>query len=246
MKIGIIGAGNIGGTVARKLAAAGHDVKLAGSRGPEAVRALAEKIGATPVSSQDATRDVEVIVLSIPFARIPDVARLFADVPPGTVVIDTSNYYPMRDGQIAEVDAGKPESVWTSEQLGRPVVKAFNAVLAHTLAENGRPAGSPGRIAIPVAGGDALASKTAQHLVDIAGFDAVDAGGLDSSWRQQPGTPAYCTELPAAELTQALDAANKERAPANRDRLIEEFMGADKPPGHEYIVSRNLAVTSRP
>ena len=139
MKIGIIGAGHIGGTLARKLSAGGHAVKLAGSKGPEEVREQAEKIGVVPVASHEAVRDVDVVVLSIPFAMIPGVADLFAHVPAETVVVDTSNYYPMRDGQIAAVDEGKPESVWSSEQLGRPVVKAFNAALARTLAEKGVP-----------------------------------------------------------------------------------------------------------
>lgn len=244
MKIGIIGAGHIGGTLARKLTAGGHAVKLAGSKGPEAVREQAEKIGAVPVASKEAVRDVDVVVLSIPFAKIPDVAKLFANVPPETVVIDTSNYYPMRDGQIAEVDEGKPESVWSSEQLGRPVVKAFNAALAQTLAEEGLPAGAPGRIAIPIASDDARAMKIAENLVDMAGFDPVDAGDLANSWRQQPGTPAYCTELPAPELVRALAAADKAQAPNNRDALIQEFMSSETPPSHDLIVRRNLAVTA--
>lgn len=159
MKIGIIGAGNIGATLARKLAAERHLVIMAGSKGPDTISEQAERIGAVPVTARDAAKGVDVIVLSFPFAKIPDVSELFPDVPADVIVVDTSNYYRQRDGQIAEVDEGKPESVWVSEQLGRPVIKAFNAVLAHTLADKGKPKGTAERIAIPVAGDDRRSKK---------------------------------------------------------------------------------------
>jgi len=244
MKIGIIGAGNIGGTLARKFVAAGHMVKLAGAKGPEEVREQAEKIGATPVASTDAVKNVDVIILSIPFASISDVSTLFAEVPATVCVVDTSNYYPMRDQKIADVEQGKPESVWTSEQLGRPVIKAFNAALAHTLAENGQPQGTPRRIAMPVAGDDSSNKTIVEQLVDEAGFDPVDAGTLADSWRQQPGTPAYCTELPTDELRQALAAADKDRAPGNRDAVMEEFMQATTTPTHDHVIERNRAISA--
>ncbi|MHD0215543.1 NADPH-dependent F420 reductase, partial [Corynebacterium diphtheriae] len=98
-----------------------------------------------------------------------------------------------RDGSIAEVDEGKPESVWVSERIGRPVVKAWNALLAETLANKGLAQGQPSRIAIPVAGDDNRAEAVIQDLVEETGFDALASGGLSDSWRQQPGTPAYCT-----------------------------------------------------
>jgi len=244
MKIGIIGAGNIGGTLARKFAAAGHLVKLATSKGPDDVRELAEKIGATPATAEDAVKDVDVVILSIPFASIPDVSKLFAEVPDNVCVVDTSNYYPMRDQKIVDVEEGKPESVWASEQLGRPVIKAFNAVLAHTLQENGKPPGTPGRIAMPLAGDDVLSKKIVAQLGDEAGFDPVDAGALAESWRQQPGTPAYCTELSVEELRQALAMADKDRAPANRDAVMQEFMQAATPPAHEHVIERNRAISA--
>lgn len=135
MKIGIIGAGNIGATLARKLVASGHGVKISNSKGPETIRDIARQTGAKAVSKEAAVRDVETIILSIPFARYPDVAPLFKSVPEATIVIDTSNYHPFRDGMITDVDSGKPESVWVSEQIGRSVVKAWNAVLAVQLGE---------------------------------------------------------------------------------------------------------------
>lgn len=244
MKIGMIGAGNIGATLARKFVAAGHAVKLAGSKGPDAIREKADTIGALAATSQDATRDVDVIILSIPFASIPDVAPVFKDVPAGVTVIDTTNYYPGRDGKIAEVENGMPESVWTSGHLGRPVVKTFNALLAHTLAEKGAPRGSVGRIAVPIAGDDPAARALARQLVDDAGFDGVDAGDLNDSWKQQPGSPAYCTELTRDDLAQALSNADKARIPRKRDAVTEAFMGAATMPGHEDTVKLNREVSA--
>jgi predicted dinucleotide-binding enzyme len=244
MKIGIIGAGNIGATLARKLAASGHEVKLANSRGPDTIRDLARELGATAVSREEAVQGVDVVVLSLPFAAYPGLAGLFDTVPAEVVVIDTSNYYPFRDGTIGEIVAGKPESVWVSERIGRPVIKAWNAVLSHTLAENGKPGGAGGRIAIPVAGDDAGAKETAMALVRATGFDALDAGLLAESWRQQPGTPAYCTELALDELASALAAADKHRAPANRESLIQEFMAGHGKLTHDDIVMRNRTVTA--
>lgn len=244
MKIGIIGAGNIGAKLARKLAASGHEVKLGNSRGPETIRDLARDLGVVPVSKEQAVKDVDVVVLSIPFAKHAGMAELFSNVPTEVVVIDTSNYYPFRDGAIGEIDNGKLESVWVSEQIGRAVIKAWNAVLSHTLSECGKPDGTPGRIAIPVAGDDAKAKEVAMQLVRATGFDAVDAGTLAESWRQQPGTPAYCTELASGELESALAAADKKRAPENREALIKEFMAGYGKLTHDEMVARNRAVTA--
>jgi predicted dinucleotide-binding enzyme len=185
-----------------------------------------------------------VVVLSIPFASYSDLAGLFSDVPAEVVVIDTSNYYPFRDGAITEVDDGKPESVWVSEQIGRPIIKAWNAVLAETLSDRGKPAGTPGRIAVPVAGDDAKAKATAFQLVDATGFDTLDAGTLAASWRQQPGTLGYCTELTLNDLKAALAAADKRRAPENREALIKEFAAAGAKLTHDEMVARNFAVTA--
>ncbi|MBB3224027.1 NADPH-dependent F420 reductase [Pseudoduganella umbonata] len=244
MKVGIIGAGNIGATIAQKLAAGGHAVKLANSRGPDTIRDLAHDLGVTAVSKEEAVNGVDAVILSIPFGGYSGMKDLFANVPAEVTVIDTSNYYPFRDGEIGEIDNGKPESVWVSEQIGRPVVKAWNAVLAQTLAEKGRPEGQSERIAIPVAGDDEEGKKLAMQLVSATGFDPVDAGTLAESWRQQPGTPAYCTELPADALASAIAEADKERAPSYREALIEEFMAGHGKLTHDDIVMRNRAVTA--
>lgn len=238
MKIGIIGAGNIGATLARKLAASGHDIKLANSKGPEAIRDLADESGATAVTKEVAVRDVAAVILSIPFANYAELAGLFTGVPAGVVVIDTSNYYPFRDGAIAAVDRGEPESVWVSKQIGRPLVKAWNAVLAETLASKGLTNGSPDRIAVPVAGDGAESKVVAMALVEV------DAGHLANSWRQQPGTPAYCTELTPHVLEAALVSAVRSKAPLNRDRLMKQFMESDHELSHAEIVALNRAGTS--
>jgi predicted dinucleotide-binding enzyme len=244
MKIGIIGAGNIGATLARKLVASGHKVKLANSTGPQSIQNLADQIGASAVTKEEAVREVEVVILSIPFARYPDLHETLSHVPHETVVIDTSNYYPGRDGSIKEVDDGLPESLWVSAQLGRPVIKAWNAVLAATLAEKGQPDGSPKRLALPVAGADVHAESVAQSLVEDTGFAALAAGALEDSWRQQPGTPAYCTELTLTELKLALNAADKARAPENRDALFARFMASESQFTHEQIVALNRTMTA--
>jgi predicted dinucleotide-binding enzyme len=212
MRIGIIGAGHIGGTLTRRFRKLGHDVKVANSRGPETLRDLAAETGATPVRIEDAVRDRDLVVVTIPEHAVPDLpAGLFDAAQPDTVVVDTGNYYPQRDGRIDAIESGTTESRWVSGELGRPVVKAFNNIYAKHLLENGRPAGDRNRIALPVAGDDPAAKKVVLGLVDELGFDAVDAGKLDESWRQQPGTPVYATDLAAAGVRRALAEAKPER-----------------------------------
>lgn len=244
MKIGIIGAGNIGSTLARKLAACGHDVKLANSKDPQSIQALADELGARAVTKEGAVADVDVVILSIPFAKYPDLRDTLSKACESTVVIDTSNYYPVRDGAIKEIDDGKAESVWISEQIGRPVVKAWNAVLAATLIEQGQPAGSSSRLALPVAGDNVIAVAIAQRLVEDTGFDALATGGLEGSWRQQPGTPAYCTELTLPELTSAVNAADKARMTQNRNALFDRFTASWGQLTREQMVASNRAMTA--
>lgn len=212
MKIGIIGTGHIGGTLTRRLSALGHDVSIANSRGPETLADLERETGARAVTVRDAARGQDVVIVTIPEKSVPDLPKdLFADSPASTVVVDTGNYYPQRDGRIGAIESGTMESGWVAQQLGRPVVKAFNNIRAQHLMELGKPAGAAGRIALPVAGDDAAAKAVVMRLVDELGFDAVDAGKLSESWRQQPGTPVYATDLDAAGVRRALAAARRER-----------------------------------
>jgi len=225
MKIGIIGAGNIGGTLTRRLTALGHEIFVANSRGPETLRELTKETGAKAVTARGAARAGEVVIVTIPEGHIPELPKdLFAGVPDNVVVVDTGNYYPRhRDGRIAEIEAGLPESRWSEKQLHRPVVKAFNNIYAMHLMEKGRPAGAPDRIALPVAGDDPKAKAVVMKLLGELGFDAVDSGGLDDSWRQQPGTPVYATDFNAEGVRRALAAASRKRPP--------KFEATDKSPG---------------
>jgi len=214
MKIGIIGAGNIGGNLTRRLRELGHEVSVANSRGPETLKELAAATGAKPVTVQQAARSGDVVVVTIPMKNIPQLPRdLFQGVRENVVVIDTGNYYPReRDGRIAPIEEGMVESRWVEQQLGHPVVKAFNNIYAQHLLDRGKPAGTPGRIALPVCGDDP-AKSVVMRLVDELGFDAVDGGSLDDSWRQQPGTPVYAMDFDASGVRKALAAAKPDRKP---------------------------------
>jgi predicted dinucleotide-binding enzyme len=213
MRIGVIGAGAIGGTLARHLARLGHQVSIANSRGPDSLTALAAEIDATPVSVTDAANAGDVVIVSIPQKAVPDLPRgLFANVPDSVVVVDTGNYYPeLRDGRIDAIERGMLDSEWVAQQLGRPVIKAFNSLYARSLLDKGVPPGTPGRVALPVAGDRLEAKSAVLRLVDEIGFDPVDAGDLASSWRQQPGAPAYCRDLEVAPLRRALAEADRSR-----------------------------------
>jgi predicted dinucleotide-binding enzyme len=218
MKLGIIGAGNIGSALTRRFTAAGHQVFVANSRGPQTLTKLAAETGAKPVNVKEAAHSGDVVVVTIPeknVSRLP--ADLFKDVPASVVVIDTGNYYPrQRDGRIDAIENGMPESQWVAQQLGRPVIKAFNNIYAARLQNFGLPADTTGRVAIPVAGDDPKAKAIVFRLVDEIGFDAVDAGSLAESWRQQPGTPVYGPDFVAAEVQRALSQASRERPIAFR------------------------------
>ncbi|MFI1465496.1 NADPH-dependent F420 reductase [Nocardia carnea] len=246
MKIGILGVGHIGKTLGRKLSAAGHDVKVANSRGPETIDATVLETGARAVTASEAVKDVDVVILSTPLNRVPDIAPLLAGVPAGTVVIDTSNYYPGRDSRIAAIEAGQIESIWAAEELGRPIVKAWNAIGSVSFALKGTPPGTPGRIAIPVAADDDSERAVGMALVEDTGFDGFDAGPLAQSWRQQPGAPAYCTDLTRDEMPAALASAEAARLPRRRDlsvAAISERVGdGTTNPDSEYGVRLSRAL----
>jgi predicted dinucleotide-binding enzyme len=239
MKIAILGTGHIGKTLVRRLSAAGHDVKVANSRGPETIEAELLSSGARAVTAQEALTDVDAVILSIPLNRIPDVAPLVAKLPDETVVIDTSNYYPFRDDRIEPIEAGQVESVWVAERLGRPIAKAWNAIGSASLAHKAQSAGMPGRIAIPVAADRDRDREVAMALVEDTGLDAFDAGTLADSWRQQPGAPAYCTDLTREEMGAALAAADRARLPKRRDlgvAVMQERLGAGTNPDEDWGV----------
>jgi 8-hydroxy-5-deazaflavin:NADPH oxidoreductase len=190
--IGFIGSGMIGGTVARLSVAAGHDVVLSNSRGPETLTDLVDELGprASAATGQQAATAGDLVVVSVPVKAYDS---LPAGALAGKVVLDTGNYYPQRDGQLAELDNG---SLTCSELLQRylqeaQVVKVFNNIFFKHLASLARPSGAADRTALPIAGDDEKAKAVAAEFLDSIGYDTVDTGSLAESWRQDAGTPCY-------------------------------------------------------
>ena len=250
MKIGVIGIGEMGGTLARRWSANGHQVRVANSRGAQAAKPFADEIGAEATDLYGAVEGADVVLLSIPFPAVAKLPRdVFDRAAEGVVIVDTGNYYPdVRDPRIAEIDAGMTESVWVSRQLGRPVFKAFNTLLFHSLSTQGKPEGSPDRLAVPVAGDEARAKLIVMALVDETGFDPVDGGSLEESWRQQPSTPAYCCDYDAAKTREGIGAAVKGKAAKLRDHEWRQGYGrlyADSPThadAHAQVIAMNRSL----
>jgi predicted dinucleotide-binding enzyme len=229
MRIGIIGAGLIGKTLAKKFSSAGHQVALADARGVASLQAFAQQAGVQAVEVVAATAGAQVLVLAVPLRSIPELAQtLQGQLRDDLIIVETTNYWPHRDEAIAAIDQGMVNSVWVQQQLGHAVVKAFSNIAAYSLATEGKPAGSPGRIALAVASDEPTATAVVCGLVNDAGFDALAAGALADSWRQQPGSPAYCTDLTLPELAAARQAAQRETLPALQQesfRLTQEVGG---------------------
>ncbi len=208
--LGLIGAGHIGSQLARLAVKYGYDVVVSNSRGPETLKPLVDELGphARAGTSAQAAAAGDLVVVTIPLKNISSVP-----VAPlaGKIVIDTDNYYPERDGHIRQLD---DEQTTTSELLQRhlptsKVVKAFNHIPAADLTTDGKPAGTPNRRALAIAGNDAGAKAVVARLIDQFGFDVVDMGGLDESWRIQRDTPAYGQRRTADELRRDLASARR-------------------------------------
>jgi predicted dinucleotide-binding enzyme len=207
MKIGIVGSGNVGGGLARRLGELEHEVSVSNSRGPQSLADLATESDARAATIEDAVRDAELVIVAVPLRAVPDLpCDAFAE----RVVVDACNYYSGRDGEIAQVEGGLPSSVWVAQHLGSAtVVKAFNNIQAGHLESHGRPQGDPDRIALPIASDDGAAKQRVADVVEQLGFDPVDAGTLADSWRQQPDTPVYGTDLDAAGVREGLATAER-------------------------------------
>ncbi|GAA2249188.1 NAD(P)-binding domain-containing protein [Herbiconiux moechotypicola] len=208
--IGFIGSGNIGGQLARLAVAHGYDVVVSNSRGPETLAALVAELGpqARAATPEEAAAAGDLVVVTVPL-------KAYEAVPAaplaGKIVIDTNNYYFERDGRIPVLDAGEAtvSGLLQAHLPGASVVKAFNNIMAADLTTTGSPAGSADRRALPIAGDDAAAKATVATLLDEFGFDAVDAGGLDDSWRFERDRPAYVVRMNAAEIPAKLAAAGE-------------------------------------
>ena len=212
MNIGIIGSGGMGSCLALKFVKLGHTVSIANSRGPASLKQLAKDIGAEAATVEEATKNKKVIVVSIPQKNVQDLPKnLFKQLPEDVVVIDTGNYYPsLRDGAIPALNQTGIDSLWVQEQLGIPVVKVFNSILAESLKDMGRPKGQKNRIALAVSGDDTKAKGVVFKLVDELGFDSFDIGTIAQSWKQQPGTSIYCRDIDLDELKKRVDAMGTE------------------------------------
>lgn len=221
MKIGVIGAGFIGRAVAQLALAAGHEVMLSNSRGPQTMSSVLSGIWGVQVgSAEDAAQFGDVVLVAIPLAHYRSVPVQELE---GKTVMDANNYYPERDGHIPELDRFETTtSRLLADHLPRShVVKVFNAIFAPDLTQDARPHGAPERRALPVAADDVAAKAQVIQLLDELGFDAVDAGGLDESWRFERAKPAYCVALDQAGLKAALAAAQRtvEVPPVDRSRF---------------------------
>jgi predicted dinucleotide-binding enzyme len=208
--IGLIGAGHIGSQLARLAVANGYDVVLSNSRGPETLASLVAELGprARAATTADAARSADIAVVTIPLKNYTSVP---VEPLKGKIVIDTNNYYPQRDGHIAELDN---ESTTTAELLQRhlpssKVVKAFNHIQAAALTGDAQPAGTKNRRALVIAGDDAAAKAAVARLIDQFGFDVVDAGPLSEGWRIQRDTPGYGPRRTAEEIKRDLAAAKR-------------------------------------
>jgi hypothetical protein len=207
--LSLIGSGHIGSELASLAVSRGYDVVLSNSRGPETLADLVAELGprARAATSADAASAGDIVVVTVP---LKGYRNLPAEALTGKVVVDTCNYYPQRDGRIPELD---DESTTTSELIqaqlpGARVVKAFNNIYFADLQE-GSPAGTPNRRALPIAGEDAAAKGTVTAMIDEFGFDVVDAGPLAEGWRFQRDTPAYVTPLDADGMREALGRAKR-------------------------------------
>lgn len=218
----------MGGTLIRQYARAGHSVKMANATGTEKLKSLALETGAVAVTLIDVVTDVDVIIVTIPLIGILKLPQqLFKNTSTHTAIVDTCNYYPIRDGIIKDIEDGMPESVWVSNQLQRPVVKAYNSILYRSLVHSGLPKGAASRLALPVAGDHKASKDLVSVLVGDSGFDALDHGSLQDSWRQQPGSPAYCTDLTSGQLKKSIGKAKRELLPGRRELGLKYIMTHD-------------------
>lgn len=227
MRIGIIGVGNIGTVLSHKLVNNEHKVKVADARSIDKLKN--KNFSGQAVEVEEVIKDIDILIIAIPFPATPDLKYLMDQVDDDVIIVDTANYAPgLRDNNIPDLDNGMPDSVWVSQQLGKPVIKAFNNLLEETLDDKGAPESTENRIAMAIAGDNSKDKEVVKDIVSKIGFDTVDSGLLKDSWRHQPGTPAYCTELTKKELEQALDNADNDKRPILREKMINEIQKLSK------------------
>lgn len=208
MKIGIIGAGFVGRTIATLAIKAGHQVMISNSRGPQTLFSFRSMVGCNAGTVSDAIQFGDVVIIAVPLTAIDQLPR---DLLAGKQLLDAVNYYPDRDGRVAVLDSLQTT---TSELLasylpGATITKAFNAIQMTHLERDGLPAGAPDRRALPLAGNDSEGKRLAHELYEAFGFDTVDVGPLSEGWRFERGTPAYCVPMTKAELEATLSGTTR-------------------------------------
>lgn len=220
--IGIIGAGNVGNALALQFTKAGHSVKVANSRGPESLKEFEKYTGAKAIGMQDLLEDIDILFIAIPFGNVLTLKPIINSLSEKTIVVDTGNYVPQRDGIIEEIQDGYPETAWMSKELQHPLVKAFNNIIANGIIINARPQQVLNKIALPISGNDPRSKNVIMTLINEIGITSYDAGGLEESWRQQPGQPAYCTDPSITELNTLLSKALPSfKARENQDKAMK-------------------------
>jgi len=228
MNIGVIGTGDIGAVIVKKLRDAGYLVKVANSKGPDSLRELSAKTGAIPVSVEEVVQDVDILFLVLPQKAFPVLPKgLLNKAKKEAIVIDVGNYYSWRDGRIDEIESGLTDSAWVEKQIGRPVVKVLNSIGSKNLAGAGRLHGSRDRVALPISGDNPKAKETVAQLIDRIGFDSVDAGTIAESWRQQPGSPVYCVNPTKEELQQWLKNVDRSSLITNKEKGTKEYRAVE-------------------
>lgn len=230
MDIGIIGAGMIGGTLARRLSQLNYNVTIANSRGPETLKDLAAEINVKTGTAYEVARNNDIVVITIPQKNIADLPKdLFDGVKDDVIVIDTCNYYPLlRDGVIEELEQDLTNSEWVQAKIKRPVVKTFNSIFFESLGNAGRPKDDKNRIALPVSGDRKKDKGAVRDLLDQLGFDFFDVGELKNSWKYEPGTPTYCMDFNLETLKNKLNDLGTIRTPEIKANIIEQRTAQEK------------------
>lgn len=230
MDIGIIGAGMIGGTLARRLSQLNYNVTIANSRGLETLKDLAAEINVKTGTAYEVARNNDIVVITIPQKNIADLPKdLFDGVKDDVIVIDTCNYYPLlRDGVIEELEQDLTNSEWVQAKIKRPVVKTFNSIFFESLGNAGRPKDDKNRIALPVSGDRKKDKGAVRDLLDQLGFDFFDVGELKNSWKYEPGTPTYCMDFNLETLKNKLNDLGTIRTPEIKANIIEQRTAQEK------------------
>lgn len=249
MRIGIIGIGAVGGTLARKLVMAGHDVKVANSRGKDAVKGFANEIGAKASDLYDISNNLDVLILSVPYTAIEHLKQnALSTLSDDVIVVDTANYYPeIRGSAIKGLGNGEVESMWLAKQINHSVIKTFNTLLAESLSNRGKERGEVGRLAMQIAGDSVEQKEKVKELIEECGFDPLDIGSIEESWKMQPNSAGYCCDYTVEELIRIKKMSKQTPKSVAEKRLYLMKHFADITGGdytHENVIKVNRIINN--